>query len=63
VRKHLGDLLLRLDGAERFLQCRRCTALLARDRLVLGPVFARLARNAACVAEGAGDLAMEMQQP
>ena len=41
----------RLDGAS------------ARDRLVLGPVFARLARNAACVAEGAGDLAVEMQKP
>jgi ParB-like chromosome segregation protein Spo0J len=63
VSKQLAVLLDRLAWAENFLQCRGWTALLARDRLVLGPVFARLARNAACVAEGAGDLAMEMQQP
>jgi hypothetical protein len=63
VSKQLAVLLDRLAWAENFLQCRGWTALLARDRLVLGPVFARLARDAACVAEGAGDLAMEMQQP
>jgi len=63
VSKQLAELLERLAWAERFLQCRRWTALLARDRLVLGPVFARLAQTAAAVAEGAGDLAVEMQQP
>jgi ParB-like chromosome segregation protein Spo0J len=63
VSKQLADLLERLSWAERFLQCRRWTALLARDRLVLGPVFARLAQTAAVVAEGAGDLAVEMQEP
>ena len=63
VSKQLVVLLDRLAWAENFLQCRGWTALLARDRLVLGPVFARLARNAACVAEGAGDLAVEMQKP
>jgi hypothetical protein len=63
VSKQLAVLLDRLAWAENFLQCRGWTALLARDRLVLGPVFARLARNAACVAEEAGDLALEMQQP
>ena len=63
VSKQLAALLDRLAWAENFLQCRGWTALLARDRPVLGPVFARLARDAACVAEGAGDLAMEMQQP
>jgi ParB-like chromosome segregation protein Spo0J len=63
VSRHLAELLQRLAWAESFLQCRRWTALLAGDRLVLGPVFARLARTAAAVAEGAGDLAVEMQQP
>ncbi len=63
VSKQLAVLLDRLAWAENFLQCRGWTALLARDRLVLGPVFARLSQNAAHVAEGAGDLAMEMQQP
>jgi ParB-like chromosome segregation protein Spo0J len=63
VSKQLVVLLDRLAWAENFLQCRGWTALLARDRLVLGPVFARLARNAACVAEGAGDLSVEMQKP
>jgi ParB-like chromosome segregation protein Spo0J len=63
VSKQLAELLQRLAWAESFLQCRRWTALLARDRLVLGPVFARLAHSAAAVAEGAGDLAVEMQKP
>jgi hypothetical protein len=62
VSKQLAVLLDRLAWAENFLQCRGWTALLARDRLVLRPVFARLARDAACVAEGASDLAMEMQK-
>ena len=38
---------------------RRCVA---SDRLVLGPIFERLARDARCVAEGAGDLAVEMRR-
>ena len=38
-------------------------SLMASDRLVLGPIFARLARDAKCVAEGAGDLAVEMSRP
>jgi ParB/RepB/Spo0J family partition protein len=63
VSKQLADLLQRLAWAESFLQCRRWTVLQARDRLVLGPVFTRLARTATAVAEGAGDLALEMQQP
>jgi hypothetical protein len=62
VSKQLAVLLDRLAWAENFLQCRGWTALRARDRLVLGPVFSRLARNATCVAEGAGDLATEMQK-
>ena len=41
----------------------RLAGLMACDRLVLGPVFARLARDAQRVAEGAGDLAGEMNQP
>jgi hypothetical protein len=36
---------------------------MAADRLVLGPVFTRLARDASHVAEGAGDLAVEMSRP
>jgi ParB-like chromosome segregation protein Spo0J len=63
VSKQLADLLQRLAWAESFLQCRRFTVLRARDRLVLGPVFAKLARTATAVADGAGDLALEMQQP
>jgi ParB-like chromosome segregation protein Spo0J len=63
VSKQLAELLERLAWAETFLQCRRWTSLWARDRLVLEPVFARLAQQAASVAEGAGDLAVEMQQP
>jgi ParB-like chromosome segregation protein Spo0J len=62
VSKQLAALLGRLAWAENFLECRGWTALIASDRLVLGPVFARLARDANCVAEGAGDLAVEMKQ-
>ena len=63
VSKQPAELLQRLAWAESFLQCRRWTALLARDRLVLGPVFARLAHSAAAVAEDAGALAVEMEKP
>jgi hypothetical protein len=63
VSQQLAVLLDRLAWAENFLECRRWTALVACDRLVLGPVFMRLARDAQRVAEGAGDLAVEMSQP
>ena len=63
VSKQMAVLLDRLAWAENFLECRRWTALVAADRLVLGPVFARLARDAQRVAEGAGDLAVEMSRP
>ena len=63
VSKQLAVLLDRLTWMENFLECRGWTALMACDRLVLGPVFARLARDAKRVAEGAGDLAVEMSRP
>ena len=63
VSKQMAVLLDRLAWAENFLECRGWTALVASDRLVLGPIFARLARDAKCVAEGAGDLALEMSRP
>jgi ParB-like chromosome segregation protein Spo0J len=63
VSQPLALLLDRLSWAENFLECRGWTALVASDRLVLGPVFARLARDAKCVAEAAGDLAVEMSRP
>jgi len=63
VSKQLAALLDRLAWAENFLECRGWTSLMASDRLVLGPVFARLSRDAGCVAEGAGDLAVEMNRP
>ena len=63
VSKQLVVLLDRLAWVENFLECRRWTALMASDRLVLGPVFARLARDAKCVADAAGDLAVEMSRP
>jgi ParB family transcriptional regulator, chromosome partitioning protein len=63
VSKQLAALLDRLAWAENFLECRGWTSLVASDRLVLGPVFARLSRDAGCVAEGAGDLAVEMNRP
>jgi ParB-like chromosome segregation protein Spo0J len=63
VSKQLVVLLDRLAWAENFLQCRGWTSLMASDRLVLGPVFARLARDAHGVAEAAGDLAVEMSRP
>jgi hypothetical protein len=58
----LAVLLDRLAHMETFLACHGWTALTAADRLVLGPLFQRLSRDARCVAEGAGDLALEMQQ-
>jgi ParB-like chromosome segregation protein Spo0J len=61
--QQLAVLLDRLAWAEDFLECRGWTALVAADRLVPGPVFARLARDARRVAEGAGDLAVEMNRP
>ena len=63
VSKQMAVLLDRLAWMENFLECRGWSALMASDRLVLGPVFARLARDANCVAEGAGDLALEMSRP
>jgi ParB-like chromosome segregation protein Spo0J len=60
--KQLAALLDRLAGVENFLECRGWTALVASDRLVLGPVFTPLARDAKCVAEGAADLAVEMHR-
>jgi ParB family transcriptional regulator, chromosome partitioning protein len=61
VSKQLAVLLDRLAWAENFLECHGWTSLQAADRLVLGPLFQRLSRDARCVAEGAGDLASEMQ--
>jgi hypothetical protein len=60
--QQLAVLLDRLANLENFLACRRWTGLSAADRLVLGPLFQRLARDARCVADGAADLALEMQQ-
>jgi hypothetical protein len=62
VSKQLAALLDRLAWAENFLECRGWTSLVASDRLVLGPVFTRLARDAKCVAGAAGDLAVEMSR-
>jgi hypothetical protein len=59
--KQLAVLLDRLASIENFLDCHGWTSLTAADRLVLGPIFQRLSRDARCVAEGAGDLALEMQ--
>jgi hypothetical protein len=63
VSRQLAALLDRLAWAENFLECRGWTALVAADRLVLGPVFARLARDTRRVAEGADDPAVEMSRP
>jgi ParB-like chromosome segregation protein Spo0J len=63
VSKQMAVLLDRLAWMENFLECRGWTSLVASDRLVLGPVFSRLARNASGVAEAAGDLALEMNRP
>jgi ParB-like chromosome segregation protein Spo0J len=61
VGKQLTVLLDRLAWIQNFLQCRHWSSLTACDRLVLGPVFQRLSRDARPVAEMAGDLAEEMQ--
>jgi ParB-like chromosome segregation protein Spo0J len=63
VSKQLTVLLDRLVWIRNFLECRGWTALLACDRLVLGPVFQRLSQDARRVAELAGDLAEEMHEP
>jgi ParB-like chromosome segregation protein Spo0J len=61
ISKQLAVLLDRLAWVENFLDCHGWTSLTAADRLVLGPIFQRLSRDAKCVADGAGDLAVEMQ--
>ncbi len=61
VSKQLAVLLDRLAWVENFLDCHGWTSLTAADRLVLCPIFQRLSRDAKCVADGAGDLAVEMQ--
>jgi ParB-like chromosome segregation protein Spo0J len=63
VSKQMAVLLDRLAWVENFLECRGWTSLMASDRLVLGPVFGRLARDTRCVAEAAADLAVEMSRP
>jgi ParB-like chromosome segregation protein Spo0J len=63
VSRQLAVLLDHLAWVENFLECRRWTELRDADRLVLGPVFGRLSRDASHVAEGAGDLAVEMSRP
>ncbi len=60
VGKNLAMLLDRLAWVENFLDRHGWTSLTAADRLVLGPIFQRLSRDAKCVADGAGDLALEM---
>ena len=60
--KQLAVLLDRLAEMENFLECRGWTSLAAADHRVLGPIFQRLSRDAKRVADGASDLAVEMQQ-
>jgi len=60
--KQLAVLLDRLAEMENFLECRGWTSLAAADHRVLGPIFQRLSREAKRVADGASDLAVEMQQ-
>jgi ParB family transcriptional regulator, chromosome partitioning protein len=60
VGKQLAALLDRLAWVENFLDRHGWTSLTAADRLVLGPILQRLSRDAKCVADGAGDLALEM---
>jgi ParB-like chromosome segregation protein Spo0J len=59
--RHLAVLLDRLASTENFLDCHGWTSLTAADRLVLGPIFQRLAHDARRVADAAGDLALEME--
>ena len=63
VSKQLTVLLDRLVWVRNFLECHGWNSLLACDRLVLGSVFQRLSHDASCVAEMAGNLAKEMQEP
>ncbi len=63
VSTQLTVLLDRLVWVRNFLECHGWNSLLACDRLVLGPVFQRLSHDARCVAEMAGSLAKEMQEP
>ena len=60
--KQLAVLLDRLAEMDNFLECRGWTSLAAADHRVLGPIFQRLSRDAKRVADGASDLAVEMQQ-
>jgi hypothetical protein len=57
----LAVLLDRLASTENFLDCHGWTSLTAADRLVLRPIFQRLARDARRIADAAGDLAQEME--
>jgi ParB-like chromosome segregation protein Spo0J len=59
--RHLAVLLDRLASTENFLDCHGWTSLTAADRLVLGPIFQRLAHDARRVADAAGDLTLEME--
>jgi ParB-like chromosome segregation protein Spo0J len=59
--KQLAALLDRLASIEKFLDCHGWRSLTATDRLVLGPIFQRLSRDARRVADGASDLAVEIQ--
>jgi ParB-like chromosome segregation protein Spo0J len=59
--KHLAVLLDRLASTQNFLDCHGWISLTAADRLVLGPIFQRLSRDARHVADAAGDLALEME--
>jgi ParB/RepB/Spo0J family partition protein len=63
VSRQLASLLDQLAAMENFLECRGRASLLARDRLVLQPVFERLAEDATRVAAQSGALAREMAQP
>jgi hypothetical protein len=59
--KQLAALLDRLATIENFLDYHGWTSLTAADRLVLGPIFQRLSGNGRCVADKAGNLALEME--
>src|SRR4051794_207350 len=63
VSRQLASLLDQLAAMENFLECRGRASLLARDRLVLQPVFERLAHEATRVAAKSGEMAREMAEP
>lgn len=63
VSRQLATLLDQLAGMENLLECRGRASLLARDRLVLQPVFERLSQDATRVAAQSGDMAREMAEP